>query len=199
MQNFSPIVFSNSFLAFSQKVLIFQINGLWICDMYNIIDNISKIFETWYNPFKLREPKLNLLLCGEATNTSIYEAFKHLRNFLKTSGIFVQDPRTFQFRSPRVPKIKLITLNFQPLFGSVVVYCHMDGSILRQRTRGLEESTIQFSFSLGSWEKSQHMNSFLCNFRDTSEALEDEAKEEERNSLTQGHELWEILFIFVHL
>ena len=78
---------------------------------------------------------------------------------------FVQDPRTFKFRSPRVPKIKLITLNFQPLFGSVVVYCHMDGSILRQRTRGLEESTIQYSFSLGSWEKSQHMNSFLWNFQ----------------------------------
>ena len=39
-------------MAFSQKVLIFQINGLWICDMYNIIDNISKIFETCDNPFK---------------------------------------------------------------------------------------------------------------------------------------------------
>ena len=108
---------------------------------------------------KLREPKLNLL----------YVVKPQLPQFMKPSSIFVifedlnfvQDPRTFQFRSPRVPKIKLITLNFQPLFGSVVVYCHMDGSILRQRTRGLEESTIQYSFSLGSWEKSQHMNSFL--------------------------------------
>ena len=66
-----------------------------------------------------------------------------------------------------------------PFCGSALEDCHMDGSILRQRTRGLEESTIQHSFSLGSWEKSQHMNSFLLIFRDTSEAFEDGIKEEE--------------------
>ena len=95
---------------------------------------------------KLREPKLNLLLCGEATNTSIFEAFKHLHKFLKTSSISVQDPRTFQFRSPRVPKIKLTALNFQPLFGSVVVCCHMDGSILRHRTRSIDAFYDKNSF-----------------------------------------------------
>ena len=46
--------------AFSQKVLIFQINGLWICDMYNIIDNRSKIFETCDNPFKVLNNQVKL-------------------------------------------------------------------------------------------------------------------------------------------
>ena len=32
--------------------------------MYNIIDNISKIFETWYNPFKLG-PLIYDALMGE--------------------------------------------------------------------------------------------------------------------------------------
>ena len=43
----------SSFLAFSQKVLIFQTNGLRIHDMFNITENISKVFVTWYNPFKV--------------------------------------------------------------------------------------------------------------------------------------------------
>ena len=36
----------SSFLAFSQKVLIFQTNGLRIHDMFNITENISKVFVT---------------------------------------------------------------------------------------------------------------------------------------------------------
>ena len=36
-------LYYEQFFGFSQKALIFQINGLWIRDMYNIIGNISKI------------------------------------------------------------------------------------------------------------------------------------------------------------
>ena len=42
----------SSFLAFSQKLLIFQRNGLCIQDLFNITENISKVFVTCDNPFK---------------------------------------------------------------------------------------------------------------------------------------------------
>ena len=42
---------NSSFLAFSQKLLIFQRNGLCIQDLFNITENISKVFVTWDNPF----------------------------------------------------------------------------------------------------------------------------------------------------
>ena len=41
----------SSFLAFSQKVLIFQRNGLCIQYSFNITEKISEVFVTCDNPF----------------------------------------------------------------------------------------------------------------------------------------------------
>ena len=121
--------------------------------------------------FKLREPKLNLILNGEVTQTSTFnEAFKPLQDFPSQEKLSSSENQAW-------------SMNFQPWFGSVVVCYlayHVDGHYLRQRTRGLEESVDLCSFSIGAREKSQHMNSFLWIFAEiASEALEDVIEEEE--------------------